>query len=86
MDARTSLDWLTCPEPDWPVAFKDHGGFAGIVRNFRGPPVHLRPDLAMRPASAYVVKGATGAANDRHGTANVVRRVRAGMPEPMTVL
>ena len=85
VDARTSLDWLTCPEPDWPVAIKDHGGFAGVVHNFRGPPVQLRHDLAMRPASAYVVKGATGAANDRHGTANVIRRARTGMPEPMTV-
>ena len=85
VDSRTSLDWLTCPEPDWPVAIKDHGGFAGIVRNFRGPPVRLRPDLAMRPVSAYVVKGAIGVADDRYGTANAIRRVRFGMPEPITV-
>ena len=85
VDARTSLGWLSGPEPDWPCAISRNAEFSGTVRNFRGPPVTLREDLATRPVSAYVVDGATGASADRHGTANVVRRARAGMPEPMAV-
>ena len=40
----------------------------------RGPPVTLREDLAMRPVSAYVVDGATGASANRHGTARIGSR------------
>ena len=85
VDARTSLGWLSGPEPDWPCAISRNAEFSGTVRNFRGPPVTLRADLAMRPVSAYVVDGATGASTDRHGTARIARRYACGKQEPIRV-
>ncbi|MBR0504012.1 MAG: alpha-L-rhamnosidase N-terminal domain-containing protein, partial [Kiritimatiellae bacterium] len=49
VDARTNLTWLSGPEPNWPRALTGNTDFPGTVRNFRGPPVTLRDDLAMRP-------------------------------------
>ena len=85
VDARTCLGWLSGPEPDWPCAISRNAEFSGTVRNFRGPPVTLRADLAMRPVSAYVVDGATGASTDRHGTARIARRYACGKQEPIRV-
>ena len=57
--------------------------FAGVVRNFRGPPVTLRRDLTLTPQSVLVVCGAEGASAESFGTAKVVRRFADG--EPMTL-
>ena len=73
VDARESLDWLYGGDPDWHSA-KANVDFCGEVRSFRGPPVRLREDLSMRPKSAWIVAGAVGASEDRHGAARVVRR------------
>ena len=81
VDARTSLAWLAGPEPNWSRALTGNTEFPGVVRNFRGPSVTLRDDLAMRPVSAYVVDGATGASTNCHGTARIVRRYEN--PKPM---
>ena len=85
VDARTNLAWLSGPEPDWPRAVARNADFSGTVRNFRGPPVTLRADLAMVPVSAYVVDGAAGATTNRHGTARIARRYARGSSEPMLV-
>ena len=80
VDARTSLAWLAGPEPNWSRALTGNTDFPGVVRNFRGPAVTLRDDLAMRPVSAYVVDGAMGASANCHGTARIVRRYENAKP------
>ena len=80
VDARMSLGWLTGDEPKWPRAIAGNKDFSGTVRNFRGPPVTLREDLATRPVCAYVVDGATGASTNCHGTARIVRRYEDAKP------
>ena len=74
VDARKDLSWISSMDVQWRAAIAKTGDFRGTVRNFRGPPVCLRHDLAMPPVSAHVVNGAVGMAEGRHGTAKVVRR------------
>ena len=57
--------------------------FAGVVRNFRGPPVTLRRDLALKPVSARVLTAAEDATEGSFGTARFERRYEDG--EAMTV-
>ena len=62
---------------DWKPAVPN-ADFTGEVRNFRGPPVTLRRDLALKPKSAYAVKGAEGASPESFGTAKIVRAFADG--------
>lgn len=57
--------------------------FTGEIRNFIGPTVVHREDLAMKPMAAYVVRGVAGASDGRFGDAMVVRRYADG--EPMSL-
>ena len=71
VDARIATDWVSGKPAGWRQALFYENGFSGEVRNFRGPPVVLRNDLAMSPLSITVVGGATGASEEFYGTAAV---------------
>jgi len=55
----------------------------GVESDFRGPPIVLRRDLQLKPVSAVVVKGVTGASAEAFGRASEVRRY--GADEPMAL-
>ena len=74
VDARIATDWLTGSPRGWKAAEIYESGFSGEVRNFRGPPVVRRGDLAMRPVSVTVLGGVAGASDTAFGTAETLIR------------
>ena len=81
VDAREGTGWLSAYTVDWRFAKTGISDFTGVVRNFRGPPVCIRDDLGMNPLAAWVVDGVSGVANDRYGTARIVRQYGGVLPE-----
>ena len=76
-DSRIGTPWRTQGADGWKHAVKNNE-FKGAVTPLEGREVKLRRDLELKPASAWVWKGAKGAAKDRFGKANVIRRYKDG--------
>ena len=72
-DAREDASWMRTGRTDWPAAVPNLE-FSGELRNLAGPPVRLRHDLEMAPASMSILRGVDGATSHAFGTARVVRR------------
>ena len=76
-DSRVGTPWRTQGADGWKHAVKNNE-FKGQVTPLEGREVKLRRDLELKPAAAWVWKGAKGAAKDRFGKANVIRRYKDG--------
>jgi hypothetical protein len=78
-DARMGTDWLRGGTlgAEWEPAVINTE-FAGEIRSLQGPSIRVRDDLELTPKQVYVIKGATGADNDKFGVATIVRRYADG--------
>ena len=71
-DGRVKTGWMKDGAVAWPAAVAN-SEFHGEMRNFQGPPIMWREDLALRPKSIRVLAGVDGAAPGMAGAARTVR-------------
>ena len=71
-DGRVGTGWMEDGDVAWPAAVANDE-FHGEMRNFEGPPVVRREDLALRPKSIRALAGVDGASDGMAGVARTLR-------------